>query len=97
MEIDMIRSDIVKATLNATSSRFLTVTFKKQDGSIRTVNGLLNPTSKMAHKGRVRVHIASLPKSGLVPIWNSAEGWKSFRLDRVVGIKSEGIDMKVKV
>ena len=92
----MIRSNIVKATLNAAASRFVTVTFVKKDGSIRTVNGLLNPTSKMAQKGRVTVNIDQLPKDGLVPIWSAATGWKSFRLDRVTSVKAEGIDMQAK-
>lgn len=92
----MVRSDIVKATLNAAGSRFLTVSFRKKDGTIRTVNGLLNPISKMAMKGRVRVNIEKLPSTGLVPIWDANKGWKSFRLDKVVGIQAEGIDLKAK-
>lgn len=92
----MIRSDIVKATLNATTTRFLTVTFRKKDGKLRTVNGLLNPTSKMVNKSRTLADIMTLPDSTLIPIWNALDGWKSFRIDRVVSINSSGIAMKVK-
>ena len=89
----MIHTALVKAALTAANTRFITVKFRKMDGTVRTVNGLLNPKSKMANKGRITVDPSKVTETSLVPIWHPKEGWKSFRVNSVISINAESVKM----
>ena len=78
----------VKMLIKAKGSKIATVSFIKADGSIRTVNGLFKPTSKMVGSERGMAQGAAMAARGQVAIWEIAQAkWKSFYADRVVEIK----------
>lgn len=78
----------VKMLIKAKGSKIATVSFIKADGSIRTVNGLFKPTSKMVGSERGMAQGAAMAARGQVAIWEIAQSkWKSFYADRVVEIK----------
>jgi len=78
--------DQVKAELKARGTKFTTVTFVKKDGSIRVVNGLLKPTSKMVGSEKGMAFGEAMKARGQIPIWSPREGWKSFFADKVIKI-----------
>lgn len=88
-----IPEHIVLDTLSKKGTRFLTVTFEKRDGTVRTKNGLLKPLSQIKGTGR------PTPK-GYTAIWSPHEAnvtaddignpskgrWGMFRNDKVLEI-----------
>jgi hypothetical protein len=78
----------VKCLVKGKGSKIATVSFIKADGSIRTVNGLFKPTSKMVGSDRGVAQGEAMKARGQVPIWEIAQGkWKSFKVDKVLEIK----------
>ena len=78
----------VKCLIKGKGTKIATVSFVKADGSIRTVNGLFKPTSKMVGSERGMAQGAAMAARGQVAIWEIAQAkWKSFYADRVVEIK----------
>ena len=78
----------VKYLVKGKGSKIATVSFIKADGSVRTVNGLFKPTSKMVGSERGMAQGAAMAARGQVAIWEIAQAkWKSFYADRVVEIK----------
>ena len=78
----------VKCLVKGKGSKIATVSFIKADGSVRTVNGLFKPTSKMVGSERGMAQGAAMAARGQVAIWEIAQAkWKSFYADRVVEIK----------
>ena len=74
----------VKCLVKGKGSKIATVSFIKADGSIRTVNGLFKPTSKMVGSDRGVAQGEAMKARGQVPIWEIAQGkWKSFKVDKV--------------
>ncbi len=83
-----LTTEQVKCLVKGKGSKIATVSFIKADGSIRTVNGLFKPTSKMVGSDRGVAQGEAMKARGQVPIWEIAQGkWKSFYTDRVVEIK----------
>ena len=78
----------VKCLIKGKGTKIATVSFVKADGSIRTVNGLFKPTSKIVGSDRGLAQGEAMKTRGQIPIWEIAQGkWKSFYADRVVEIK----------
>ena len=78
----------VRCLVKGKGSKIATVSFIKADGSIRTVNGLFKPTSKMVGSDRGVAQGEAMKARGQVPIWEIAQGkWKSFKVDKVLEIK----------
>jgi hypothetical protein len=78
----------VKCLVKDKGSKIATVSFIKADGSVRTVNGLFKPTSKMVGSERGMAQGAAMAARGQVAIWEIAQAkWKSFYADRVMEIK----------
>lgn len=78
----------VKCLIKGKGSKIATVSFIKADGSVRTVNGLFKPTSKMVGSERGMAQGEAMKARGQIPIWEIAQAkWKSFYADRVVEIK----------
>ena len=78
----------VKCLIKGKGTKIATVSFVKADGSIRTVNGLFKPTSKIVGSDRGLAQGEAMKARGQIPIWEIAQGkWKSFYADRVVEIK----------
>jgi len=83
-----LTTEQVKCLVKGKGSKIATVSFIKADGSIRTVNGLFKPTSKMVGSDRGVAQGEAMKARGQVPIWEIAQGkWKSFKVDRVVEIR----------
>jgi hypothetical protein len=77
----------IKAIIEAKGTKFATVTFVKKDGSIRVVNGLFKPTSKIVGSDKGMAQGEAMKARGQIPIYEvSSKSWKSFYADRVVEI-----------
>lgn len=81
-----MQEEVVRAALNAVGTRFVSVTFKKNDGSTRKLTGLLHPTSKI--KG-VSMEPAPVVKAGYTPIWVPKIGWRCFKIAAVTEISAD--------
>ena len=85
---NVMTKEQVKCLVKGKGSKIATVSFIKADGSVRTVNGLFKPTSKMVGSERGMAQGAAMAARGQVAIWEIAQAkWKSFYADRVVEIK----------
>jgi hypothetical protein len=83
----MLTKEQVNCMVKGKGSKFATVTFIKADGSIRVVNGLFKPTSKIVGSDRGMAQGEAMKARGQVPIYEvSSNSWKSFYADRVVEI-----------
>ena len=61
-----------------------TVTFRKNDGTLRTINGVFKPTSKIVGSERGIAQGRAMESRGQVPIYDLHEmKWKSFYADKV--------------
>jgi len=68
-------------------TKFATVSFIKKDGSIRVVNGLFKPTSKIVGSDKGIAQGEAMKARGQIPIYEVSSGsWKSFYADKVVEI-----------
>lgn len=78
----------VKCMVEGKGTKIATVTFVKADGSIRKVNGLFKPSSKIVGSDRGVAQGEAMKARGQVPVYEIATGqWKSFFADRVVSIR----------
>ena len=78
----------VKCLIKGKGTKIATVSFVKADGSIRVINGLFKPTSKIVGSERGMAQGAAMAARGQVAIWEIAQGkWKSFYADKVLEIK----------
>lgn len=85
---NVMTKEQVKCMVAGKGTRIATVSFIKADGSVRTVNGLFKPSSKVVGSDRGMAQGEAMKARGQVPIWEIAQGkWKSFYADRVVEIK----------
>ena len=78
----------VKCLVAGKGTKIATVTFIKTDGTLRTVNGLFKPSSKIVGSDRGMAQGEAMKARGQVPVWEIAsKQWKSFYADKVVEIK----------
>ena len=78
----------VKELIEAKGTKIATVTFIKADGSLRTVNGLFKPTSKIIGSEQGMLQGEAMRNRGQIPIFElTSKCWKSFYADKVVEIK----------
>lgn len=78
----------VKCLIKGKGTKIATVSFVKADGSIRVINGLFKPTSKIVGSDRGIAQGEAMKARGQIPIWEIAQGkWKSFYADKVLEIK----------
>jgi hypothetical protein len=78
----------VKCLIKGKGTKIATVSFVKADGSIRVINGLFKPTSKIVGSDRGLAQGEAMKARGQIPIWEIAQGkWKSFYADKVLEIK----------
>ena len=85
---NVMTKEQVKCLVKDKGSKIATVSFIKADGSVRTVNGLFKPTSKMVGSERGMAQGAAMAARGQVAIYEIGQAkWKSFYADRVVEIK----------
>lgn len=77
----------IKAIIEAKGTKFATVTFVKKDGSIRVVNGLFKPTSKIVGSDKGIAQGEAMKARGQIPIYEvSSSSWKSFYAEKVLEI-----------
>jgi hypothetical protein len=69
-------------------TKIATVSFIKADGTIRVVNGLFKPSSKIVGSERGMLQGEAMKARGQVPIYElQSNQWKSFYADKVIDIK----------
>ena len=79
--------ETVHNLIEAKGTKFATVSFIKKDGSIRVVNGLFKPTSKIVGSDKGMAQGEAMKARGQIPIYEvSSSSWKSFYADKVVEI-----------
>ena len=77
----------VHQIIEAKGTKFATVSFIKKDGTIRVVNGLFKPTSKIVGSDKGMAQGEAMKARGQIPIYEVSSGsWKSFYADKVVSI-----------
>lgn len=84
----MMNPDTVRREITKRGTRFATVKFLKKDGSIRKINGLFRPTSKMIGGDRGAFQHDVLRANDLVAIYSLKDrGWRSFKIDSVLEVR----------
>jgi hypothetical protein len=84
----LLTKEQVKCLVAGKGTKIATVTFVKADGSIRKVNGLFKPSSKIVGSDRGIAQGEAMKARGQVPVYELATGqWKSFYADKVLEIK----------
>jgi len=64
------------------------VTFEKLDGSLRTINCLFKPSSKIVGSERGVIQGDAMAARGQIPIYDlQARRWKSFYANKLVELK----------
>jgi hypothetical protein len=80
-------TNTVHQIIEAKGTKFATVTFIKADGTLRVVNGLFRPSSKIVGSDRGMAQGEAMKARGQVPIYEvSSNSWKSFYADKVIEI-----------
>lgn len=83
----MLTTQTVKELIEKKGTKIATVKFLKADGTIRTVNGLFKPSSKIVGSERGVAQGEAMKARGQVPVYElSSKQWKSFMLDKVLSI-----------
>ena len=84
----LLSEEDVKCLVKGKGTKIATVSFIKADGSIRTINGLFKPSSKIVGSERGVAQGEAMKARGQIPVYELAsKRWKSFYADRVVEIK----------
>ena len=82
-----LTKDAVAQMIEEKGTKIVTVTFIKADGTLRTVNGLFKPSSKIVGSDRGMAQGEAMKARGQVPVYEIAsKQWKSFYANKVVGI-----------
>ena len=85
--MNTMTKDAVAQMIEEKGTKIATVTFIKADGTLRTVNGLFKPSSKIVGSDRGMAQGEAMKARGQVPVYEIAsKQWKSFYADRVVSI-----------
>jgi len=83
----MLTIQTVQELIEKKGTKIATVKFIKADGTIRTVNGLFKPSSKIVGSERGVAQGEAMKSRGQVPVYElSSKQWKSFMLDKVLSI-----------
>ena len=85
---NVMTKEQVKCLVKGKGTKIATVSFIKADGSVRTVNGLFKPSSKIVGSERGVAQGEAMKARGQIPVYELvSKRWKSFYADRVVEIK----------
>jgi hypothetical protein len=83
----MLTIQTVQELIEKKGTKIATVKFIKADGTIRTVNGLFKPSSKIVGSERGVAQGEAMKSRGQVPVYElSSQQWKSFYADKVLSI-----------
>ena len=84
---ELLTQEQVKCLVKGKGTKIATVTFLKSDGTIRTVNGLFKPSSKIVGSERGVAQGEAMKSRGQIPVYELAsKQWKSFYSDKVLSI-----------
>ena len=85
---NLMTKEQVKCMIEGKGTKIATVSFIKADGSVRTINGLFKPSSKIVGSERGVAQGEAMKARGQIPVYElTSKRWKSFYADRVVEIK----------
>lgn len=85
---NLMTTEQVKCMIEGKGTKIATVSFIKADGSVRTINGLFKPSSKIVGSERGVAQGEAMKARGQIPVYElTSKRWKSFYADRVVEIK----------
>jgi hypothetical protein len=83
----MLTIQTVQELIEKKGTKIATVKFIKADGTVRTVNGLFKPSSKIVGSERGVAQGEAMKSRGQVPVYElSSKQWKSFYADKVLSI-----------
>lgn len=83
----MLTIQTVQELIEKKGTKIATVKFLKADGTIRKVNGLFKPSSKIVGSERGVAQGEAMKSRGQVPVYElSSKQWKSFYADKVLSI-----------
>jgi hypothetical protein len=83
----MLTVQTVQELIEKKGTKIATVKFIKADGTVRTVNGLFKPSSKIVGSERGVAQGEAMKSRGQVPVYElSSQQWKSFYADKVLSI-----------
>jgi hypothetical protein len=86
--MNTLTAETVRTLISNKGTKIATITFIKADGSLRTINGLFKPSSKIVGSERGVAQGEAMKARGQVPVYEIvSKQWKSFYADRVVEIK----------
>ena len=78
----------VATLIESKGTKIATVSFIKTDGTIRVINGLFKPSSKIVGSERGQMQGEAMRARGQVPVYElTSKRWKSFYADKVLEIK----------
>ena len=85
---NLMTTEQVKCMIEGKGTKIATVSFIKADGSVRTINGLFKPSSKIVGSERGVAQGEAMKARGQIPVYELAsKRWKSFYADKVLEIK----------
>jgi hypothetical protein len=83
----MLTTQTVQELIEKKGTKIATVKFIKADGTIRTVNGLFKPSSKIVGSERGVAQGEAMKSRGQIAVYElSSQQWKSFYADKVLSI-----------
>ena len=83
----MLTIQTVQELIEKKGTKIATVKFIKADGTVRTVNGLFKPSSKIVGSERGIAQGEAMKSRGQIPVYElSSQQWKSFYADKVLSI-----------
>lgn len=77
---------MIKQFINETSNKFMSVTFIKKDGAVRTINGRLN-VKKYLRGGSATVDINKF----LIMYSIQDKGYRAIAKDRILSVSTDGV------
>lgn len=77
---------MIKQFINETSNKFMSVTFIKKDGAVRTINGRLN-VKKYLRGGSATVDLNKF----LIMYSLQDKGYRAIAKDRILSVSTDGV------
>lgn len=88
-----MKVNLLKSLLKATNGRFFTVTFTKQDGTLRTMNARVGVTSHIKGTGAPR---AGTNDKYLTVFDAQKRAYRTINLDTVTSAKIDGVTFTIR-
>lgn len=82
---------MIKQFINETSNKFMTVTFVKKDGAVRTINGRMN-VKKHLRGGR-----STVDREKFLILYSVADrGYRAVNKDSILSVAVDGVIIKMR-